>query len=136
MPMGRGRSRASLLGLMVVAIALGLGSRRFGAWLPAFVADYAGDTLWALLVYLGIAWVAPRSATWAVALGAASVSFLVEAGQLYHAPWIDAIRATAPGGLVLGYDFVASDLVCYLAGVGLGVAIDAAFARVGPAGSR
>ena len=50
---------------------------------------------------------------------------LVEVGQLYHAPWIDSIRRTTLGGLVLGFDFVWSDLACYAVGVGLGVLIEA-----------
>ena len=50
---------------------------------------------------------------------------LVE-GQLYHAPWIDSIRRTTLGGLVLGFDFVWSDLACYAVGVGLGILIERA----------
>ena len=49
---------------------------------------------------------------------------LVEVSQLYKAPWIDSIRRTTLGGLVLGYDFVWSDLACYAVGVGLGVAVE------------
>lgn len=37
--------------------------------------------------------------------------------QLYHAPWIDSIRATSLGGLVLGFGFLVSDLICYTCGV-------------------
>ena len=40
--------------------------------------------------------------------------------QLYHAEWIDNIRATTLGGLVLGYGFLWSDLVAYTIGVGVG----------------
>ncbi len=40
--------------------------------------------------------------------------------QLYHAEWIDSIRATTLGGLVLGYGFLWSDLVAYTIGVGIG----------------
>jgi hypothetical protein len=49
---------------------------------------------------------------------------LVEAGRLYHAPWTDSIRHTTVGGLLLGFDFVWSDLACYAVGVGLGVALE------------
>ena len=45
--------------------------------------------------------------------------------QLYHAPWIDAIRDTLPGALVLGYGFLWSDLACYAAGVALGAGVEA-----------
>jgi hypothetical protein len=35
---------------------------------------------------------------------AMAFSVLIEVGQLYHAPWIDTIRRTTWGGLVLGFD--------------------------------
>ena len=53
-----------------------------------------------------------------------SFSVLVEVSQLFHAPWIDSIRRTTLGGLVLGFDFVWSDLACYAVGVGLGLLIE------------
>ena len=48
--------RNPLSGLVLIAmtIFLGIGSRRFGHSLPGFVAAYAGDTLWALMAFLGI----------------------------------------------------------------------------------
>ena len=55
---------------------------------------------------------------------ALAFSVAVELSQLYHAPWIDSIRQTTLGGLILGFDFVWSDLVCYALGVGLGVLVD------------
>ena len=73
------------------------------------MAAYAGDTLWALAAFLGIGLLLPRASTWRVALLAMSFSVLVEVGQLYNAPWIDSIRGTTLGGLVLGFDFVWSD---------------------------
>ena len=50
-----------------------------------------------------------------------ALAFLVEASQLYHAPWIDAIRQTTLGGLVLGFGFLWTDLICYSVGVAIGV---------------
>ncbi len=41
----------------------------------------------------------------------------VELSQLYHAPWIDSIRQTTLGGLILGFGFLWSDLACYALGV-------------------
>ena len=109
---------------MALAVVLSLGSRRFGGSLPGFVATYAGDTLWALAAFLCIGLLLPRASTWAVASLAMAFSSLVEVGQLYHAPWIDSIRRTTLGGLVLGFDFMWSDLACYAAGVGLGLVIE------------
>ena len=51
-------------------------------------------------------------------------SYLIEISQLYHALWIDAIRATTLGGLVLGFVFLWSDILCYTVGVLLGIIVD------------
>ena len=115
--------------LIAVVVALGLGSRRFGPSLPGFVAAYAGDTLWAVVAFLGIGLIRPRASTARVALLAMAFSALIEISQLYHAPWIDSIRGTRLGGLVLGFGFVWSDLACYALGVGLGVAIESGLVR-------
>jgi hypothetical protein len=122
------RRRDPLLWLALIALAvlLGLGSRRFGPHLPGFVAAYAGDMLWASAAFLGLGLLLPRASTRRVALLALSSSVLVEVGQLYKAPWIDSIRRTTLGGLILGFDFVWSDLACYAAGVGLGILVELA----------
>jgi hypothetical protein len=121
-----GRRRFAWLALLAVTILLGLGSRRFGARLPNFVAAYAGDTLWATAAFLGIGLALTRASTGRVALLAMIFSVAVEVGQLYKAPWIDTIRRTTLGGLVLGFDFLWSDLACYAVGVGMGILIELA----------
>jgi hypothetical protein len=109
---------------MALAALLGIGSRRLAHSLPWFVAAYAGDTLWALAAFLGIGLILPRASTRRVALLTLAFSGLVEVSQLSKAPWLETIRHTALGGLILGYDFVASDLACYAVGVGLGILIE------------
>ena len=111
------RNRLVYAALMLLVVALGLASRRFAIWLPHFVAIYAGDTLWALLVFLGIGFLWPRWTTLRVAGLALTFAVCIEFSQLYHAPWLDALRHTLPGHLVLGDTFVASDLLCYMVGV-------------------
>lgn len=66
----------------------------------------------------------PRASTWAVGALALLAALTVELSQLYHAPWIDSIRHTTLGGLLLGFDFVWSDLACYAVGVALGVLME------------
>jgi hypothetical protein len=104
---------------LVVVIAAGLASRRFGHVLPVFVATYAGDTLWAAMVFVGLGFFFPRWPTRKIALAALAFAYTDEISQLYHAPWIDAIRRTTPGALVLGFGFLWSDIACYTVGVGL-----------------
>ncbi len=123
------RSRFTYFVGAVLIVILGLASRRFAARLPVFVADYAGDTLWALMVFAIVGFLVPRWSSFRVAAVALTVAYLVEASQLYHAPWIDSIRGTRIGGLVLGFGFLWSDLVCYAVGVTLGVMLETGLRR-------
>ena len=93
--------------------------------ITGFIAAYAGDTLWALAAFLGVrTGPAPSINPNASPVMAMAFSVAIELSQLYHAPWIDSIRHTTLGGLILGFGFLWSDLVCYAVGVGLGVAIE------------
>jgi hypothetical protein len=120
------RRRDPLVEIILIALVclLGIGSRRYAGVLPGFIAAYAGDTLWALAAFLGIGLVIPRASTRTIAGLAMALSVAVEISQLYHAPWIDSIRRTTLGGLLLGFGFLWSDLACYAVGVGFGVMID------------
>lgn len=118
------RSRIVWIATIAGVVLLGLASRRYAASLPPFVASYAGDTLWALAVFLGFGLLLPGASTSRLALLAMTFSVLIETSQRYKAPWIDSIRRTTPGGLILGFDFVWSDLACYAVGVGLGILIE------------
>jgi hypothetical protein len=104
-----------------IVIAAGLASRQFASQLPPFVAEYAGDTLWGLMVYFLADVVLPGSPVIGRARCALTFAFAVEFTQLYSAPWIDAVRATTPGRLVLGVGFLWTDLICYTVGVATGV---------------
>ncbi len=122
-----------LLALGVI-IALGLWSRRIVEGEPSFFSEYAGDTLWALMVYVGIGLLRPRWPIGRVAVAALLFSFGIEISQLYHAPWIDRIRHTTLGGLVLGYGFLWSDLLCYATGITIGMVLErGTIARAGRA---
>ena len=114
------------LTLILLTIALGLASRWRSSSLPVFVAKYAGDTLWATAVFFGLGLIWPAAPARRLALGAAVVALAVELSQLAHPAWLDAFRNLPGVGLVIGYDFVASDLVCYAAGIALAVLVDAA----------
>ncbi|MDA8446070.1 DUF2809 domain-containing protein [Paracidovorax valerianellae] len=119
------RQRALLVAGIVATIALGLASRRWpGVLFPSALGKYPGDALWALMVMFGWACVWPRMAPLRLAALALATSFAVEFSQLYQAPWINAIRSTTPGHLVLGSWFGAMDLVAYAVGVACGLGLD------------
>jgi hypothetical protein len=108
----------------VLVVVSGLASRRYGSVLPSFLAEYAGDTLWAVMAFVTIGMLAAEWPTTRVALATLLVSYGVEITQLYHAAWIDSIRATRLGALVFGYGFLWSDMVCYTVGVALCMCVE------------
>ncbi len=117
------RDRLRLAAAALAVIPLGLLTRA-DLPLPAIVASYGGDTLYATLIYLLVALAWPHWATWRIGLVALGACYAVEISQLIQTPWLDALRETLPGRLVLGAGFLWSDLVCYTVGVLLGVGID------------
>ena len=81
------------------------------------------------MVFLCFGIVFPRSSTVRIALAAVCFAWCVEFLQLYHAPWIDGIRSTRLGRLVLGSMFNSPDLLAYVVGVGLGVLGECVFLK-------
>ncbi|MBU9709173.1 DUF2809 domain-containing protein [Paenibacillus sp. AK121] len=111
------KARAAYLVAVLVMILLGLGSRAFSTQLPAFVANHFGDALWACMIYFGLRmlWVNRQLS---VALwGSVLFCFAIEFSQMYQAPWINHIRATTLGGLVLGKGFLTVDMIRYTVGI-------------------
>lgn len=125
------RNRYKLAFTLIVVIALGLASRKFPGLFPELLGKYPGDALWAAAVYLAWAMLLPNVHAIRLTGLALTTSFLVELLQLYHAPWIDAIRAEPIGHLVLGSTFNPADLVAYLAGMLLALLTDLLFLRDG-----
>jgi threonine/homoserine/homoserine lactone efflux protein len=113
---------------------LGLASRRYREYLPAFLGEYGGDTLWALMVYLLVSTLCARHPIVLRTALSLILAFSVELSQLYHAPWIDQIRQTTLGGLVLGAGFLWTDLICYSIGIGIGVSVERLWRRSADAG--
>lgn len=79
-------------------------SRRWAAALYAVMVARVLRVLWPVG-----RWVLP---------GALGCCFALELSQLWHPEWLDAVRATPFGALVLGRGFIWSDLVAYAVGVG------------------
>ena len=117
------RSRLLYLILTIIVMILGLLSRKISG-LPKIIELYSGDILWALMVFLIIAFIFNKKSTIFIISWAIIFSYSIEISQLYHAPWIDSIRNTTLGGLVLGHGFLISDLICYILGISIGACID------------
>ncbi len=118
------RNRITFAVWIFIVVLLGLASRSHSLLIPTFVKEYAGDTLWALAAYLMITVLFPSLAIRRIAIIAGLFSVSIEISQMYHAPWIDQIRHVRLGGLVLGYGFLWSDLICYAVGISIGVLLE------------
>ncbi len=123
------RARIAYLIAAIVIIVLGLASRRYAEHLPEFIADYAGDTLWALTAFLGVRTAFPNWKILNAAFAALLFAFSIEVSQLYQATWVDQLRHTTIGGLILGYGFLWTDLLCYCVGVCSGAIADTLLSR-------
>ncbi|GLX71144.1 DUF2809 domain-containing protein [Paenibacillus glycanilyticus] len=110
------KARALYAMAVLAAILLGIGSREYASILPNFVAEHFGDALWAAMIYFGMRTLFVRMSLLQTFLLSLGFCFAIECSQLYHASWINDIRSTLIGGLILGKGFLYVDLVRYSAG--------------------
>ncbi|WP_268238257.1 ribosomal maturation YjgA family protein [Psychrobacillus lasiicapitis] len=109
---------------VATTIFLGLASRRYSHELPPFIAENAGDVIWAMMVYYGLRFLLVRKrlvlAIWISFLFCYSIEF----SQLYQGEWIKQIRATSLGALIFGKGFLTVDLFRYAVGILLAAFFD------------
>ncbi|WP_223145052.1 DUF2809 domain-containing protein [Actinotalea subterranea] len=128
-PDGLGARRARLAVALLVTVALGLATTRLKGTAP----DLLGDGLYAVLVYLLLALVAPRVRPRTLGAGAFAWCAAVELAQLTSVP-AELVDAWAPFRYLLGTTFAPVDLVAYLAGAALAAVLHARLDPVpGPA---
>ncbi|MDI1310980.1 DUF2809 domain-containing protein [Prosthecobacter sp.] len=116
------RNRLLQTGALVLILGAGLLWRSRYLPLSPFFSKYGGDALWALAVFLGAGLFFRHAPTWRISLIALGFAWGIEFSQLYHAPWIDQLRSSLPGRLVLGSTFNAPDLLAYVIGIVFGAA--------------
>ena len=98
---------------------LGLLSRHYPA-IPLFI----GDVLWATNIYFIVRLLFIHKTIKWVVMTSLAFCYLIEFSQLYKAPWIDQLRHTLFGRLVLGEVFLWGDLMSYTVGVGIAVGVE------------
>ncbi|WP_207425217.1 DUF2809 domain-containing protein [Pedobacter sp. SYSU D00535] len=79
--------------------------------------EHLGDALWAAMVYFGFRFLEPAKPPIVAFFFALTFSFFIEASQLYQANWLNKLRETTIGALVLGRGFLAIDLLRYSVGI-------------------
>ena len=124
-------ARAPFAVLALTTVALGLLVQRLGSMLPRFLGDVLGDALWAMMIVWLASVVAPAFPRSKRALVALAFCWAVEVSQRYHAPALDAWRATTIGRLTLGTDFDPRDLAAYALGVLAALMLEPALLRLG-----
>lgn len=118
------RKRLVYFSLAIVVVILGLSSRHFAIYLPRWVSLYLGDCLWALMIFFLVGLIYRSKDTKWVAMIALLICCFIEVSQLYHSLWIDALRNTRIGALVIGQGFLWSDLISYSIGIVFGMLLD------------
>lgn len=126
------RTRLTYVLAAGLTIVLGLFWRSGLVTMPGFLVKYGGDAVWSMVVFFGLGTLFTRATTSRVASIAVAFSWAIEFLQLYHAPWIDSIRSTVLGRLVLGSTFNGPDLVAYVIGVALAALADRVLAQRSP----
>ncbi|MFJ5772155.1 DUF2809 domain-containing protein [Psychrobacillus sp. NPDC093180] len=110
--------------VVATTIFFGLASRKYSYNLPSFLAENAGDVIWAMMVYYGLRFLLVRK-TLSLAIWISFLfSFSIEFSQLYQGEWIKQIRATSLGALIFGKGFLTEDLFRYAVGILLAAFLD------------
>ena len=118
------KNRIKYFIVTIIIMFMGLLSRKFMFIFPKNIAPFVGDMLWAMMVYFGFRFLFPKINIIKSLVIAFLFSFSIEISQLYQAQWINNIRNTTIGGLILGHGFLFEDLISYSIGIILGCIID------------
>lgn len=105
------RSRFNYALLLITVIILGILSRK-----TTIIPLITGDILYAIMMFFLIRFLFIRLNYLKAALISLAICYLIELSQLYHAAWIDRVRNTSLGALVLGHGFLWSDMAAYTIG--------------------
>ncbi|WP_235753901.1 DUF2809 domain-containing protein [Psychrobacillus sp. INOP01] len=108
---------------ILFSIGLGLASRYINA-LPNFIVIHAGDTLWAIMIYFLFRFIFVHKSQDTAFCLSFIFCFFIEFSQLYQADWINTIRDTLLGALILGKGFLGVDLIRYTIGIVIAYVMD------------
>jgi len=111
-----GKQRRILMVALGAVVGLGLASKGYGGPGAAWVNNAAGGIPY-VVVWMGlVALLRPNWPPRAIALRVLAATVAVEFCQLWQPAWLQTLRATLPGRLVLGSQFTWGDMPYY--GVG------------------
>jgi hypothetical protein len=76
------------------------------------------------MIYLIICVAFPKWSPFRIALIALGFCYAIEISQLYQQDWLNQIRNTRLGALILGRGFLWTDFLCYTVGIQLAYLFD------------
>jgi hypothetical protein len=120
--------RRLVLFLVIVALMVTGYWLRFYAPIDPEWRDRSGGAAYVIFWILAYAFIRPTASALPVALTVFLITCCLEFLQLWHPTWLEAIRRTWPGRLVLGTTFEWSDFSPYVVGALIGFAAMRAFA--------
>lgn len=118
------KNRIKYFIITIIIMLMGLLSRKIMFIFPRNIAPFVGDMLWAMMIYFGFRFLFPKLNIIKSLVLAFLFSFSIEISQLYQSEWINNIRNTTIGGLILGHGFLFEDLISYSIGIILGCVVD------------
>lgn len=105
---------------LLAALAAPAGySVRFAPALPEWLRDSSGGATYVVFWAMAAQALRPDLRPSIAAAAALTFTCAVESLQLWHPAWLDALRRTLPGRLVLGSTFAWSDFPPYFLGAGI-----------------
>ena len=114
-----GRDRARLFAIAAFVLVLGYWLRFYGP-APLMLQDMAGGTAYVLFWILILTALKPNFAALRLTALVLLTTCVLEVLQLWHPAWLEAIRRTLPGRLLLGTTFEWLDFPPYFAGASAG----------------
>jgi Protein of unknown function (DUF2809) len=113
-----------------ITMLVGLMSRRFTEG-GDFIHDYVGDAIWAGMIYLGFRFLQPSKPLKFAIIATLGFCYAIEISQLNQSDWLNQLRSTTLGGLILGFGFLWSDFVMYTLGIFAAAFVDYQLNKVG-----
>lgn len=102
-----------IVGILVIA-AIGLSSRNVD-----YIPTETGDALWSMMVFCLIRSIFIKKKLLAIAIASLLISYADEFSQLIKWDWLNEIRRTTIGHLILGQGFLWEDILAYTIGIGI-----------------
>jgi hypothetical protein len=109
--------RTRYLVTILLTIVIGIAARKISAYFPEWINFWLGDALYAFMMFFLVAFLIVNKPAIVKAVIALIICYCIELSQLWQGEWINSVRQTVLGKLVLGNGFLWSDLVAYLAGI-------------------